>query len=127
MAIINITKENFKQQVLEADKPVLVDFWAQWCVYCRRIAPAFDKIAQQQEDKLIFAKINIDDVPEIAEEYGIDTIPTLLMFKNGKIEGQIVAPDSKARIEEFIQQYLQYFLEKYQIIYDILFLVMIIG
>ena len=106
MAIINITKENFKQQVLEADKPVLVDFWAQWCVYCRRIAPAFDKIAEQQEDKLIFAKINIDDVPEIAEEYGIDTIPTLFIFKNGKVEGQIVAPDSKARIEEFIQQYL---------------------
>lgn len=106
MAIINITKENFKQQVLEADKPVIVDFWAQWCVYCRRIAPAFDKIAEQQEDKLIFAKINIDDVPEIAEEYGIDTIPTLLMFKNGKVEGQIVAPDSKAKIEEFIQQYL---------------------
>lgn len=106
MAIINITKENFKQQVLEVDKPVIVDFWAQWCVYCRRIAPAFDKIAEQQEDKLIFAKINIDDVQDIAEEYGIDTIPTLLMFKNGKVEGQIVAPDSKAKIEEFIQQYL---------------------
>lgn len=106
MAIINVTKENFKQQVLEADKPVLVDFWAPWCVYCRRIAPAFDKIAEQQEDKLIFAKINVDDVPDIAEEYGIDTIPTLLIFKNGKAEGQIVAPDSKARIEEFIQQYL---------------------
>lgn len=106
MAIINVTKENFKQQVLEADKPVLVDFWAPWCVYCRRIAPAFDKIAEQQEDELIFAKINIDDVPDIAEEYGIDTIPTLLIFKNGKAEGQIVAPDSKARIEEFIQQYL---------------------
>lgn len=106
MAIINITKENFKQEILEADKPVLVDFWAQWCVYCRRIAPAFDKIAKQQEDKLVFAKINIDDVPDIAEEYGIDTIPTLLIFKNGKVEGQIVAPDSKAKIEEFIQQYL---------------------
>lgn len=106
MSIINVTKENFRQQVLEADKPVLVDFWAPWCVYCRRIAPAFDKIAGQQEDKLIFAKINIDEAPEIAEEYGIDTIPTLLMFKNGKVEGQIVAPDSKAKIEEFIQQYL---------------------
>ena len=106
MSIINVTKENFRQQVLEADKPVLVDFWAPWCVYCRRIAPSFDKIAGQQEDKLIFAKINIDEAPEIAEEYGIDTIPTLLMFKNGKVEGQIVAPDSKAKIEEFIQQYL---------------------
>lgn len=106
MAIINITKENFKQQILEADKPVIVDFWAQWCVYCRRIAPAFDKIATQQEDKLIFAKINIDDVPEVAEEYGIDTIPTLLIFKNGEVVGRIVAPDSKARIEAFIEEHL---------------------
>ena len=55
MAIINLTKETFKQQISEADKPVIVDFWAPWCTYCRRIAPAFDKIASQQEDKLIFA------------------------------------------------------------------------
>ncbi|MFR9000148.1 MAG: thioredoxin family protein [Anaerobutyricum soehngenii] len=56
MAIINLTKETFKQQISEVDKPVIVDFWAPWCTYCRRIAPAFDKIASQQEDKLIFAK-----------------------------------------------------------------------
>ena len=61
MAIINLTKETFKQQISEADKPVIVDFWAPWCTYCRRIAPAFDKIASQQEDKLIFAKLDIDD------------------------------------------------------------------
>ena len=68
MAIINVTKDNFKQQILEADKPVIIDFWAPWCTYCRRIAPAFDKIAAQQEDKLIFAKIDIDESPEIAEK-----------------------------------------------------------
>ena len=97
MAIINI---------LKADQPVLVDFWAPWCTYCRRIAPAFDKIAEQQENKLVFAKVNVDEAPEIAEKYGIDTIPTLLIFKNGEVVGTIVAPDSKAKIETFIQEYL---------------------
>ena len=106
MAIINITKEIFEEQILKADQPVLVDFWAPWCTYCRRIAPAFDKIAEQQEDKLVFAKVNVDEAPEIAEKYGIDTIPTLLIFKNGEVVGTIVAPDSKAKIETFIQEYL---------------------
>lgn len=106
MAIINVTKDNFKQQILEADKPVIIDFWAPWCTYCRRIAPAFDKIAAQQEDKLIFAKIDIDESPEIAERYDIDTIPTLLLFKGGEVTGSIVAPDSKAKIESFIAETL---------------------
>lgn len=106
MAIINLTKETFKQQISVADKPVIVDFWAPWCTYCRRIAPAFDKIASQQEDKLIFAKLDIDDAAEIAEEYGVDTIPTLIIFKNGEVAGSIVAPDSKAKIEAFIEKYL---------------------
>ena len=106
MAIINITTEDFKHKILEADQPVIVDFWAPWCMYCRRIAPAFDKIAEQQEDKLVFAKVNVDEAPEIAEKYGIDTIPTLLLFKNGAVAGTIVAPDSKAKIETFIEEYL---------------------
>lgn len=106
MAIINITKEIFEEQILKADQPVLVDFWAPWCTYCRRIAPTFDKIAEQQEDKLVFAKVNVDEAPEIAEKYGIDTIPTLLLFKNGEVAGTIVTPDSKAKIETFIQEYL---------------------
>ena len=106
MAIINITKEIFEEQILKADQPVLVDFWAPWCTYCRRIAPAIDKIASQQEDKLIFAKLDIDDAAEIAEEYGVDTIPTLIIFKNGEVLGSIVAPDSKAKIEAFIEENL---------------------
>ena len=106
MAIINITKEIFEEQILKADQPVLVDFWAPWCTYCRRIAPTFDKIAEQQEDKLVFAKVNVDEAPEIAEKYGIDTIPTLLLFKNGEVAGTIVALDAKAKIETFIQEYL---------------------
>ena len=66
MAIINLTKETFKQQISEVDKPVIVDFWAPWCTYCRRIAPAFDKIAEQQENKLVFAKVNVDKAAEQA-------------------------------------------------------------
>ena len=106
MAIKKKKKEIFEEQILKADQPVLVDFWAPWCTYCRRIAPAFDKIASQQEDKLIFAKLDIDDAAEIAEEYGVDTIPTLIIFKNGEVFGSIVAPDSKAKIEAFIEENL---------------------
>ena len=101
-----ITTANFETEVLKSEKPVLIDFWAPWCTYCRRIAPAFDKIASQQEDKLIFAKLDIDDAAEIAEEYGVDTIPTLIIFKNGEVFGSIVAPDSKAKIEAFIEENL---------------------
>lgn len=85
MAIINITKEIFEEQILKADQSVLVDFWAPWCTYCRRIAPAFDKIAEQQENKLVFAKVNVDEAPEIAEKYGIDTIPTLLLDRKSVV------------------------------------------
>ena len=94
------------QDLLNQGGVTVIDFWAPWCTYCRRIAPAFDKIAEQQENKLVFAKVNVDEAPEIAEKYGIDTIPTLLLFKNGEVAGTIVAPDSKAKIETFIQEYL---------------------
>ena len=106
MSAINITKEHFDQIIVNEKRTAIIDFWAPWCTYCRRIAPAFDKIAKQQEDKLVFAKVNVDEAPEIAEKYGIDTIPTLLLFKNGEVAGTIVAPDSKAKIETFIQEYL---------------------
>lgn len=81
MAIINLTKETFKQQISEVDKPVIVDFWAPWCTYCRRIAPAFDKIASQQEDKLIFAKLDIDDAGKLRKSMVLIQFQLLLYLR----------------------------------------------
>ena len=78
--MLTITTNSFENDVLHADKPVLVDFWAQWCPYCRRIAPAFDKVGEQYADTLITGKINYDEEPQLIERFGIDTIPTLLHF-----------------------------------------------
>ncbi len=97
---------SFENDVLRADKPVLVDFWAQWCPYCRRIAPAFDKVGEQYADTLTAGKINYDEEPQLIERFGIDTIPTLMLFKDGKALGSIVAPASKAAIETFIRETL---------------------
>ena len=95
------------QELVQGEKPVLVDFWAPWCVYCRRIAPAYEKIAQQYGEELVVAKQNIDEVPEIAEQERIEVIPTLVLYKGGKALGSIVAPESKARIEAFIRENLE--------------------
>ena len=106
MKELNMNMEMFEKNRKESEKPVLVEFWAPWCVYCRRIAPAYDKIAEQYEDKLVVGKINVDDVPELAEREGIEAIPALLLYKNGEVVDSIVAPDSKARIEAFIEEHL---------------------
>ena len=94
------------QELMQGDKPVLVDFWAPWCVYCRRIAPASEKIAQQYADRIVVAKLNIDEAPATARQERIEVIPTLVIYKNGQALGSIVAPESKARIEEFIRETL---------------------
>ena len=104
--MLTITTNSFENDVLRADNPVLVDFWAQWCPYCRRIAPAFDKVGEQYADTLIAGKINCDEEPQLTQRFGIDTIPTLMLFHNGKALGSIVAPASKAAIEAFIRETL---------------------
>ena len=90
----------------EGGKPVLVEFWAPWCVYCRRITPALEKIAQQYAGKLTVATVNIDDEGALARQEQSEGIPTLVIYENGEALGSIVAPDSKARIEEFIEETL---------------------
>lgn len=98
--------ELFNKYALEGSQPVLVEFWAPWCVYCRRIAPALSKVSQQYGDSLMIGQINIDDHPQLAQKEQIEVIPTLVMYQNGQPLGSIVAPESKARIEEFIQETL---------------------
>ena len=105
--MLTITTNSFENDVLHAGKPVLVDFWAQWCPYCRRIAPAFDKVGEQYADTLITGKSNYDEAPQLIQRFGIDNIHTLMLFKNGKAIGSIVAPASKAAIEAFIKETLE--------------------
>ena len=104
--MIAINKELFQKYAVEGSKPVLVEYWAPWCVYCRRIGPALEKIAQQFENSVVVGKINVDDEPMLANQERIEAIPTLILYQNGQALASIVAPESKARIEEFLQENL---------------------
>ena len=105
MALKNINEKEFRQLILE-EKPVLVEFWAPWCVYCRRIAPALNKVAEQYEGSLEIVQINIDDEGALAQSEQIEVVPTMIIYQKGKALGSIVAPESKAKIEEFIRETL---------------------
>ena len=101
MAARNINAEQF-HELLKGDKPLLVDFWAPWCSYCRRINPAYEKVAAQFADQVEVVKINIDDEGQLANLEQIEVIPTLVLYKNGAAVDSIVAPESKALIDELI-------------------------
>ena len=106
MAAIEMNSKMYDEMVKHGDKPVLVDFWAPWCVYCRRIAPAVAKLADELADIVTIAQVNIDDEPELATAEQIEVIPTLVLYKDGKVLGSIVAPESKAKIEAFVREHL---------------------
>ena len=101
MSVINITKANFNDEVINSDKPVLLDFWASWCGPCRMIAPAVEEIAAERSDIKV-GKINVDDEPELASKFGVMSIPTLVVMKDGQIANQVVGARPKAQIEALL-------------------------
>lgn len=106
MSEIVVTEENFEAEILQADKPVLVDFWAPWCGPCKMIAPAVSQISQSFEGKLKVAKVNVDEVPSLANMFNVNSIPTLMIFKGGEVVDQRMGAASLAVIEGFVAQHL---------------------
>jgi thioredoxin 1 len=101
MSVITVTKDNFQKEVIEATKPVLVDFWASWCGPCRMLSPVVDEIAQERDDIQV-CKINIDEQAELAIQFGVMSIPTLMVFKNGEKVNSSVGVQPKASILEMM-------------------------
>lgn len=101
MAVVTITKENFEQEVLQSAKPVLLDFWASWCGPCRMLSPVVDEVAEERTDVKV-GKVNVDEQPELAGEFGVMSIPTLLLFENGKLVRQAVGARPKSGVLELL-------------------------
>ena len=105
-AAVPVTDSTFKQEVLESSVPVLVDFWAPWCGPCRMVAPVVDEIAQQYEGKVKVVKINTDDNPSVATQYGIRSIPTLMIFKGGERVDMVVGAVPKSTLSNTLEKHL---------------------
>ena len=102
MAVITITKDNFKSEVLESDKPVLLDFWATWCGPCRMVSPIVDEIAEEYGGYKI-CKVNVDEAPRLAEQFSVMSIPTLVVMKNGEIADTHIGLASKGKILDMLE------------------------
>lgn len=101
MAVITITKENFETEVLKSAQPVLLDFWAAWCGPCRMLSPIVDEVAEERTDVKV-GKVNVDEQPDLAAEFGVMSIPTLLLFENGKLVRQDVGARPKSGVLELL-------------------------
>ncbi len=101
-----VSDDSFESEVLKSDTPVLVDYWAEWCGPCKMMAPVLDEVSVEYKGKMKFAKLNIDDNPNTPPKYGIRGIPTLMLFKNGKVEATKVGAISKAQLAAFLDENL---------------------
>ncbi len=106
MKPVEVTESNFEQEVLKADKPVLIDFWAVWCGPCKMIAPIVEELATELNGKLKVGKIDVDNNQQVAMKFGIRSIPTLLIFKDGKVVDQIVGAAPKKALMDKISKHL---------------------
>ena len=104
MATVSVTDDNFDTEVLKSSKPIVVDFWAEWCGPCKAIAPILDKISDEFSDNVLVGKVNVDEVKEVPVKYGIRSIPTLLFFCNGEIVRQEVGLQSEQALVDGINQ-----------------------
>ncbi len=102
--IRTITKENFAEEVEQSKRPTLVELWAPWCTYCRRLSPVLDRLDTKLGESIQIGTINVDDEPELAEKLDVTTIPSLFLYQNGERSEKLVAPASQAQLEDWIKQ-----------------------
>ena len=103
MAEIMVTEQNFEAEVLQATQPVLVDFWATWCGPCRMLAPVLEELAEEYEGRVIVGKVNVDEQPALTAQFGIQSIPTVMLFKDGKMVDMLVGFRPKAQLEQLLK------------------------
>lgn len=106
MSARSISDSTFKKDVLESSLPVLVDFWAAWCGPCRMVAPILDDLAKEMDGKIMIAKLNVDENPEVPTLYQVRSIPTLILFKNGKVIGTLVGAHTKSKLADWLKEQL---------------------
>jgi len=105
-ALSQVTDDNFEEVILKSEKPALVDFWATWCGPCRALSPIVEQVADSFQGQVTFSKLNIDDNPNVTAKYGVMSIPTLILFKDGKAIERLVGLVPKERLEEFVKKAL---------------------
>ncbi len=103
MAVLHLTQSNFDETIQKADRPVLVDFWAPWCGPCRMLAPILEEVASEHDGDVIVAKVNIDEEMDLASRFGVASIPTMVVFKNGQLANRTVGLQPKAKVVELFQ------------------------